>query len=61
MATVNLFYLIVIPATLGFMGFFVVIDGGRMLIGRKKKNERANQTDEAALTAEPDNQPEETE
>jgi hypothetical protein len=68
-ATVNLFYLIVIPATLGFMGFFVVIDAGRKFRGGKKHDtdtpQSAEQTEApeepSATTTEPDSRPEERE
>jgi len=36
-AIVNLFYLIFIPGTLGFMGVFVLTDAGRRLINRRKQ------------------------
>ena len=64
--TVNLFYLIIIPATLGFMGFFVIIDAGRKFTGSKKTEQQAvSQTDKSATTT-PETQdnepkPEETE
>ncbi len=64
-ATVNLFYLIIIPATLGFMAFFVVIDASRKFRGGKKHGD-ASQAQAAnptspATTAESDDQPEEKE
>jgi nitrate/TMAO reductase-like tetraheme cytochrome c subunit len=60
-ATVNLFYLILIPATLGFMGFFVVIDAGRNFARRKKTApQEASQAEEPTTTPESNNQPEET-
>jgi hypothetical protein len=34
---VNLFYTIIIPGTIGFMGLFVITDAGRRLIGRVRK------------------------
>jgi hypothetical protein len=36
-ATVNLFYAIFIPGTIGFMAFFVITDGGRKFFGGGKR------------------------
>jgi len=36
-SVINLFYAIVIPATIGFMGLYVVIDAGRRISNRFKK------------------------
>ncbi len=55
-ATVNLFYAILIPATVGFMVFFVVIDAGRKFTTRKKTAPQADgQAEEPATSAEADN------
>jgi predicted CXXCH cytochrome family protein len=35
-ASVNIFYAIFIPSLIGFMGFFVITDAGRKIIGRGK-------------------------
>lgn len=50
-ATVNLFYLIFIPGTLGFMGFFVITDVGHNIVG---KFSRKKDIDEAPVQPEED-------
>lgn len=55
-ATVNLFYIILIPATLGFMAFFVVIDAGRKFTsGKKTAKHAASQPKEQATSAKAEN------
>ena len=55
-ATVNLFYAIFIPATLGFMAFFVVIDAGRKFTSGKKATKHAvGEAEEQATSAEAEN------
>jgi hypothetical protein len=41
-ATINLFYLIVIPATVGFMAVFVLSDAGRRVLTRRKQPPHAS-------------------
>ncbi len=61
-ATVNLFYAILIPGLIGFMGFFVLTDFGRKTIGGGKRwhGSPAETTKEISTTDEPDNPSEET-
>lgn len=40
-ATVNLFYAILIPGVVGFMGLYVAIDGGKRFLSRGKKEPKA--------------------
>lgn len=42
-ATINLFYLIVIPATVGFMAVFVLSDAGRRVLTRRNHTAEASQ------------------
>lgn len=49
-ATVNLFYLIVIPATIGGMLLFVTTDAGRRIISRGKKHPPEDDHNEPPVT-----------
>ena len=40
-ASVNIFYAILIPSVLGFMGLYVVIDGSRRIIGSDNQKSHA--------------------
>lgn len=55
-ASVNLFYAILIPGLLSFMGLFVVTDAGRKLINRDQK--RSPPAETVSPTDESDNKPE---
>ncbi len=54
-ATVNLFYLIVIPATIGGMLLFVTADAGRRIIDSGKKHKNGNDPHNTS-SAKPENQ-----
>jgi hypothetical protein len=49
-----MFYLIVIPATIGAMGIFVISDAGRSIIGLGKGNSRSEDNDETETTPQAD-------
>ncbi len=47
-AAVNLFYAIVIPGVIGFMGIFVVFDAGHRILGKKKTPDADEKSQERA-------------
>lgn len=51
-AAVNMFYWIVIPATIGFMGIVVVSDAGRRLFGRKSTKQSPSAEEDTSSATE---------
>jgi hypothetical protein len=44
---VDLFYKVLIPAVIGFMGVYVVVDAGGSLVRRMRRNGKQNEEEEA--------------
>jgi predicted CXXCH cytochrome family protein len=53
-ATVNLFYLIVIPATIGVMGLFVLTDAGHRLLTNGKRKHPVEKDEASNATPQPE-------